>query len=495
MNKKLKAAAAAIISAAIAVTSSCGVIVWNDPDAESTTTAAAETEATAETAQITTEASGVDSETEAEPERDLHAEMLARLEELPLRDFSATNILLVTASKNTVAPIIESVESASETITARALAARAVEERYGTRIISVEKSTEQIRSEALEAHAADMYYADLLVVPQSSVGALHAAGLLANMNSLPFADYDADWYDSMTKAALLGNELKAVMGAASFEPDSLTGIYFDRSQAEASSLDLYSLVREGAWTLEKLLECEKSASGVGLSSSLGRDDFIDRFVLASDMEFVTSMKGQLPTLDYMKDGALSALAEGLVDTLYELLYKGSPKLSTESLSFAQGEELMRLASLSEIPELADESVRWGILPLPKYSESQKEYLTPISKDAPVFCALASTPDYEKPGLILEALNVVCYDYISDVYMNEAIDHYLRDEGSIEMLERILESRTTDFAAIFASGISSLENATYGAIRKAVTSRSSLETTYSSHAALAEAALAKSTVIR
>ena len=139
--------------------------------------------------------------------------------------------------------------------------------------------------------------------------------------------------------------------------------------------------------------------------------------------------------------------------------------------------------------LTNRDVNWGILPYPKYDEEQRHYLSPLSSDAPVFCALASTPNYETSGLILEALNASYYGYTNEIYMNERINYCLRGQRLDKYARTYTRRRDQRFCAYVASGFASLANATYSAVINAVTTRSTLTALYQSWHTAADSELA------
>ncbi len=489
MLKKYKSFLLALLAAAAAVSqTSCGFIVFNS--AEETTGLP---EDTAELPETTTSVETEQTETTAP--RDLRAEAAERLEELEYRNFSKSSVIIATA----VSPelICPSGETDSEVIAARTLTSNAVEEKFNTRIIANPVSRESILEEAKEAYASDMYYADLIALPQTMVGSFYAAGILMNMNSLPFADYSQPYYyEKLNRAALLGDTQLAISGAASFDPDSLACVYFNRDKL---GNEPYSLVTSGGWTIDKYRELAKTSSSIdgvsGHGSSFDREGYIDSMIASMGLEYVTNVRGQLPTLDYMNDYSMSARAESIVDKLYDLIFADKTYSQGSSLgTFSSGALLLYTGTLSSTASLADSQVNWGILPMPKFDAAQTEYCSPISDDSPVFCALANTPNSETSGLILEALNSASYEYVEDIYFSQLRDRYLRDNSSINMLEIILENPSSDFTKMTSSGFSQLAAASYEAVRSAVTSSSSLESIYRRYSSAAEKELSRSTVI-
>lgn len=486
MKHKTSLFIAALTALCVAQTS-CGFIVFNHPEESSAPTD--ETTLPPET----TPAPETDPP-ETTPPRDLRAESESRLDALTYRNLSASSVIIASAVNADL--ICPSGETTSEVVAARNLTARAVESKYNTKIIVNPVSASTMLAEAKAAYASDMYYADLLAVPQNMVGAFQAAGILANMYSLPFTYYSKPcYYDDLNDAAVLGNSLLAVFGAASFDPDSLACVYFNR---DLTDTDIYELVTSGKWTLERFAETAKAAASLdgvyGHGSDFDRSSYLDKMIAAAGIDYVTNPKGELPTLDYMENSTASKTS-ALVDRLYTLFYTdGSYSQSGAGDLFGSGRLMFFTGTLSDTAHLADSSTGWGLLPLPKADEDQTAYYSPISDDSPAFCALANTPNFETSGLILEALNEASYEYIEDIYFSELRDWRLRDNSSLNMLEIILKNPRTDFTRLMSSGFTNLAAASYEAVRNAVTSSASLTAYYNRYAAAAGRELNGSTVI-
>ena len=484
----LRAAALVLIICICSGSMSCGFIVFNDPNAQTdAVTSAPESESDG-----TSSATATTVPTETTEPADPREEADKLLDALPKRDLSGSSVIIATVDTETICPL----SSEDEVISSRSVATRAVEDKYNTLIITDPTDVETMLNSAVEAAAADMYYADLIALPLSSVGTFMQAGILANMYSLPFTDYTNKYYYDITDEAVFGGELMAVYGAANFNPEYLSCVYFNRDIIEEYSLDdPYELVNSGEWTwdaMAKLARDAAASAGVySQGSGLGTDSFIEGAALSMGIDYVTNRENTAPFVSYMAEDKLADDARGIVDTLYQLLYRDTslaPEDEAREL-FSSGDLLFYFDRLYVMTWLPDSEVNWGILPYPKYDEEQRHYLSPLSNDAPVYCALKSTPNYETSGLILEALNASYYGYTTDVYMNERINYCLRDNESINMLELILDGATTDFAHMFVSGFSNLANATTSALKNAVTTRSTLDTLYSSWRTAADSELA------
>jgi hypothetical protein len=289
-----------------------------------------------------------------------------------------------------------------------------VEEKFNTTIIANSTDTAAILADVKTAINSGMYYADLMAIPLSSVGSFWASGALGNLYTLPYASYDADYYHAdIIEAAHAGEALYAASGAANFNPDHISCVYFNRTLAsEAGIGDLYQLVRDGNWTWDKLREYSMSAqrniNGItGLGSYAENAAFIHLAAATHDIEYTSSSNGAVPEVNYLDRAGMSERVKAAVDTMYRILYQDGAILkntgSAVRSAFSGGTLLFSVDRLAFIPDISDGKTEWGILPLPKYDASQSSYLSPMPTDSPVFCIPANVTSVENPGLILEGL--------------------------------------------------------------------------------------------
>ncbi len=481
---------AILCSSAILLTS-CGLIEWNIGNE----TAATET-APNDTDSITvTDIQPVDTteNTDTAPEN-TPIDPLAHVKNA---DLSASAVIIATVDGTTVCPMTP---DGDPVITARSSVKHAVEEKFGTTIITTVTDSRSMLEDAREAYNSDMYYADLIAPASKDVGKFYAEGLLANLYSLPHVNFTAEYFDSgMLAAAVAGDGIYAVSGAANFNPDYLNCIFYNRTIADSLGLgDLGALVKDGKWTVDKYRELAITASAsLGISghgSVHELNGYIDVLALSQGIDFVSNSEGTVPVVDYLEDSK-AAKSKAIVDNISSLIY--ADNTFTKSFGdncrsqFTSGTLLFMTDSMYVAEWISDSSTDWGLLPLPKYSEEQKNYRSLISPDSPVFCALVNTPGYETSGLILESLNASAEDCIIDAYKNKLIDYFLRDSSSIAMLDVICDSAVNDFVHMYASGVSSLESATVDAVRRAVTTSRSIDPYYRNHKNAANRAISLS----
>ncbi len=422
-----------------------------------------------------------------------------RLSKLPSTDLSLRSVIIATTNPEVICP---SIDSDNEIIRIRKDIHRAAEEKFGTVIIQYVTDANTILTEAKNAYSTDMYYADLLSIPQNKLGVFHAEGILANMNSLPFADYTAEYYNQNINAnAKFGSVQFGISGTANIELDKINCIYYNKTLLGACGVDnIYSVINEGKWTYDLLnelaLTCAVQNQEVTpLGTTAATLDFIDTYASAQSIEFVSNIHST-PSIDYYETGEAEKI-ENIVTSLYNMIYKDKTLAKTKEDAtkdlFTSDKLMFCFDNLTFIEKIPLTGIEWGILPIPKYSE-EENYITPTSPDMQIFCVLANTPSYETSGLILEALNLAAHDYIDKTFKDTCIDYYLRDSGSVSMLNKIFDTVSCDFSHMFGPGITYVPDATYKVIQNAVTTRSTANYIYRNYHSAANryltAALAK-----
>ncbi len=491
MNKKLgsRLCAALLLITLLCTQSGCGFIVFNNgttTPSDASNPVQTDTQHTGEVFdETTTPSASVALPDPLETLRD-------HLSSLPNRDLGATSVIIAVTDE-TVCPT----PSDDPVTIARLDAQRAVEDKYNTSIIAIERTPDEMFEAVRNAYNSDMYYADILSIPQSMLGMYYSAGVLANLYSLPHTDFDAPYYNSsVISAASAGSGLYGVSGAANFNPDYLGCVYFNRNMVKQyTDEDMYSIVNNGKWTWDKLAELAKAVENVdgiyGHGSPLTSGEYAELAARSQGITYVNNQDGTVPTVNYL-DAAVSSNVKGIIARMYAMLFtdRSYSKLTgTELRELFVSDSLMFMTDTVKAGSELSGNTEWGILPMPKLDEAQADYISPLSDDAPIFCVIKNTPKYETSGLVLQALNVASHKYVTEAYINKQMNYVLRDSGSINMLEIICKTASADFAHLYASGISYLETATYGAVAKAVTTRSTIDSLYRNYKNAANRALA------
>ena len=96
---------------------------------------------------------------------------------------------------------------------------------------------------------------------------------------------------------------------------------------------------------------------------------------------------------------------------------------------------------------------FGLIPWPKYDETQEDYYTWIHTTAGRGLVIPSSQDdLEMAGVIVEAMAAKSMYTVTKAYYDVALTYkYMRDHESAEMLDIILQSRIYDLAKIYNTG--------------------------------------------
>jgi hypothetical protein len=121
--------------------------------------------------------------------------------------------------------------------------------------------------------------------------------------------------------------------------------------------------------------------------------------------------------------------------------------------FHEGRALYRISIMTDVPKLRDMEDEFGILPLPKLDENQKEYYTSYqSWNARAYAVPVTVTDPERTGIVLEYMASVSTDTMLKAYYDTTLQRKVaRDDESAAMLDIIFNSLTTDTAMMLELG--------------------------------------------
>ena len=95
---------------------------------------------------------------------------------------------------------------------------------------------------------------------------------------------------------------------------------------------------------------------------------------------------------------------------------------------------------------------YGIVPMPKYDESQEEYISPVALWAYFLTVPVTHADLDTSSKILDAMSYVSYRDIVPVYYDIVLQvKNIRDEETSDMLDIISSTRTYLTAYAFGWG--------------------------------------------
>ena len=358
----------------------------------------------------------------------------------------------------------------------------AVEERFNVNIIGLPypdgKSDESaVASYAKKAILSASNDFDLVVSWSTHIANIAAEGLFIDWNSIPSINMTKPWWiaDAMEAYTVEGRSYLAmndiifpgVVGEAAF-------IMFNKNLLADFGLESpYKMVEENRWTIDILDSIVKSCY-VDVNGDQTRDTnniygFTSdawgsayAWMWAGGAHMTAKNADGLPYYDLYSERNAS-----LLDKVYNLFYNntgsaicsnkstinfGSEGSKDQAYLFSRGNALFMLDRVGVLctPEYRNAEFDFGIIPIPKYDETQEKYLTMINEHASVMAVPKFADNLEMTGKIVEALAAESHKQLVPAYYEVALKtKYSRDDESVRMLDLIFEGVVYDFGLLYA----------------------------------------------
>jgi hypothetical protein len=244
--------------------------------------------------------------------------------------------------------------------------------------------------------------------------------------------------------------------------------------------NLYALIKENKWTLDKFYEMSKDVpldlNGDGVFGAEDRYGLVIQNGGVIGLAFgagesLTSKNAEdFPVLTIGSERSLQVFekiydivhAQNLVlyDSAFADRWRGLQRTFEDNRGLFFGEVLQL------VERMRASDTDFGILPFPKYDESQENYY--CFGDSwcmnHIFVPITNR-HFEQTGQILEILNAESYYTVRPAYYDKSLNgKFVRDEESSEMLDIILSNKIISLDEMFGWGM-------YGTISGALTSNS------------------------
>lgn len=322
---------------------------------------------------------------------------------------------------------------------------------------------------------------DVLSSMRSTLGTLLREGCLYNLNELKYVDLTSAWWDANAAETLeFGGKLYLMPNDISMGNLAMARfIYFNQGIVGEFDLeDPYALVEQNKWTIDKMLEMASAVSVDVNGDSVF--DHNDKYGMLTDESangsFVTLVAGAGITLA-AKDEKGMIVPNIMTEKVQEMITKCSTVLkktdcavSSEELFkmgdvsgydnaydyprdlFAQGHFLFYSSGISSMEQFRDMQQDFGIVPNPKFNESQEKYYHKIDTYALIFGVPICASDMERVGAVLEYSAWLSHQTLLPAYYETTVKgKRLRDDKAIEMLDLIKGSMLYDFSDIYDLG--------------------------------------------
>ncbi|MBQ8510913.1 MAG: hypothetical protein IJ493_13510 [Clostridia bacterium] len=341
---------------------------------------------------------------------------------------------------------------------------RGLEDRYNFKLnvveeLDIQKLADHIRTVIMSGE--DEY--DVTYCPANYTAALITENMFVNLRDIDTFQLDQPWWDQVViNEGSLGDDQASYFAASDLSLFGFEGtwcMFFNETMLENLNLDKpYDLVREGKWTIDALRVYTKaggnlngddsfawSESGNSIYGLTSSQALPVAFIIGSGERFVKNDKG-IPSFSLETDRFYS-----LVDKMTELFASDGEFVWQNSSGKNHYEEIFRDrralflgAELKASQKYRDFDDTFGIVPIPKYEESQESYYSIMSKASLLMSVPVTSADPERAGIIMDALSYLSYENILPIYYEVNVSQKgLRNEDSIEMLGIIRDSRFFD----------------------------------------------------
>lgn len=279
-------------------------------------------------------------------------------------------------------------------------------------------------------------------------------GLLYNLNVLDYVDLTQPWW---TQGSVEGYSLNNLLYYCSSDlticDDEATCIVMYNSTVASdykleSPDKMYDIVDKGKWTWEKFFSSAKKVGSGGDNGDgvLSDGDMFGCIVcdwsyigmmIAADCRFSEKTEEDGLRISF-GDKKFVDVMDKLVSytkskrTFLSTLYDGK----FEQDHFGTNHALMIMQVVAHIRNARETEDNFGVLPMPKYDESQ-EYYRSYTNRVPYLGVPCTITEPEKVGAILEELTALSKKEVIPEYLNRSIgEKFMRDEGSKRMINHI-----------------------------------------------------------
>ena len=301
---------------------------------------------------------------------------------------------------------------------------------------------------------------------------LSTEGMLMELHNVPYMDLSKPWYDQNANEQLsIEGKLFATAGDMILMDNEATlCVLFNKKLAEDYALEgFYEMVKNGKWTIDKMTEFSKlTAKDLDGDGTIGEKDQwgnigepLNTYALmvACDAIAVKKNKDDVPVFDVQNEHFYDAFTKAVNLNRDDKVTMFSDNFKAADVwadiidpAFTEGRVLFNTAGLVRVTVFRAMETNFGILPLPKYDESQKEYNSMVSIGCANSIAIPTTANAERCGAVIEALSAESYYTLKPAYYDIVLKtKNARDDASSEMLDIIFENRIFDIAYMYDWG--------------------------------------------
>lgn len=276
--------------------------------------------------------------------------------------------------------------------------------------------------------------------------------LVADLSRMEYVDFENSWWNGDFAETLNLNGKLFFASGDLIVPNARVIVFNKKMMEEYDLPDIYEAVNSGKWTLDMLGEYTKNAvldaDGNGVFdendnyafSDLSNTGLATSFVHGSGQLFVTKGSGGFD----IQLGSEKMI--NITEKLYSYIYKdGNTKIT--NTEFGNGKVLFGSQVLLKLQILRDFDTDFGIIPFPKYDETQEKYHSSVWNG--LVCVPKTAKDLSLCGAVLETMAYYSQSTLMPAYYDKLLDSkFARDDESTAMLDLIFDGLVYDIGLCF-----------------------------------------------
>ena len=352
----------------------------------------------------------------------------------------------------------------------------AIEDRYNIKIINRMAASDALLTEARKSISSGGDDYDILKGGLSGFAtSLSMEGMLLDLKNVPYLDLPKPWYDQKANVQLtVANKLYVTISEIStIDKDATWAYLFNKKLVADLSLENpYQLVRDGEWTIDKMLAlCKDVSRDLDGDGAMGRGDLYGYAgetwnlyfgLMSAGHALIQKDAGDLPVYTGLDDAGLGSFNKlismfgdkNLVLRADDWYGKGFDVwIDLMDVAFTENRVLLFDTSMARVQLYRDMEADFGIVPPPKRDAAQKEYISNLTVFWTNSLAIPATAgDAERTGAITDALAAESlYTVIPAYYDIQLKTKLARDDESSEMLDILFAGRNFDLGMIYNWG--------------------------------------------
>ena len=347
-----------------------------------------------------------------------------------------------------------------------------LEEKYNVKIVGDEDTPANIKKAVQTNVLANDTTYDIYMPTTENAFGLALEGHFYEIDSINHVDIEKPWWmgDTMANLSIL-NDNYFLLGDIAFS-NFIASSSITFNQVLATEYDLpnmYQLVRDGKWTIEKMHEiCLQITRDLDGDGDIDNGDLwgasVSNFVwqpiyFGSGINLIEKDANDTPYLVWDSERNMA-----VIDRMTAFLNDGNGVLVSQQHSdwkvdnrrnFMESRSLFRIEQLYGLQQIREAEFEYGILPAPKYDEAQEFYYSYVHpKQSQAICIPITNNRMELTGAILEDAAYQSYLSIRPAYYDVTLQGKLaRNEDTVEMLNIMLAHLNPDLSvAMVGAGL-------------------------------------------